>query len=271
MMQERVTTHVELARAVFRWLVRNVTFPKDTSAGQSVSAALFPERHELEEALLYGADGTWAERLALLYVAMAKACHLEAVTVSGFWRSEHIWPGTVQLAHNHCWNAVKVEGRWRLIDCTEGVLARGHTMFFTDPIHFRVSHQPLNAPWSLLRDYISNKDFFAQPWARCSYFNAGCRILTPALAGTQSLPRPPEGSPLPVMSMSLAIPTKYRYADGTCSMLGLGLGLLLCHTCIYATISWPRLRQLCISSATLSAHWIRDDLLTVVRKLLLSL
>jgi hypothetical protein len=217
--QERVQTHVELARAVFRWLVRNVTLPSCSSGGQSVSAPLFARRPNLEEALLYGAAGTWAERLALLYVSMAKACHLEAVTVSGFWRNEHVWPGAELQAHNHCWNAVKVEGRWRLIDCTEGVLACGHTVFFTDPLHFHVSHQPLNAPWSLLRDYITNADFFHQPWARCAFFNAGCRILTPHLSGAQLLPRPYEGSPLPVMSMSLAIPRKYRCGPGGYAVL----------------------------------------------------
>lgn len=214
--QARIKTQVALARALWRWIARNAAYPEaEPSAVQSVTAPLFrqPGGEDLEDALLYGAEGTWAERLALLYVALAKACELEAVAIEGFWRSEASWPGDAIAAHNHCWNAVKVTGRWRLLDCTEATLAHGHSSFYTDPLHFGVTHHPLNAPWSLRRDYIDNATFFAQPWARCSFFNAGCRVLTPGLAGLQRLPPPPPGGSIPVMRMSLAVPCSLRCAS----------------------------------------------------------
>lgn len=71
------------------------------------------------QALLGGACGTWAERVALLYVTLAKAVHLEAVQLSGFWRDSAamaVAPGDTLVTHNHSWAAVKVNGRWRLLD-----------------------------------------------------------------------------------------------------------------------------------------------------------
>lgn len=215
-------THLELARAVYRWIVRNAMFPRDGQWGQSVSAPLFPEHEDLEEALLYGVSGTWSERVAALFVAMAKACHLEAVMVSGYWRHDGVAPGRVLLSHNHCWNAVKVNGLWRLVDCANGARLGGHAAFFTLPEHFRLAYQPLNAPWSLLRDYISNSAFFAQRWARTCFYNLGCRVLSPQdLPAVQLLPPPMQGTPLPAPWLRLAVAPGYRYACERCAELDL--------------------------------------------------
>lgn len=86
--QEHMKTQLEFARAVYRWVVRNITFPADNMWGQSVTAPLLPGHDAIEEKLCMSSTGTWSERTALLFVSLAKACHLEAVTVSGFWRHE---------------------------------------------------------------------------------------------------------------------------------------------------------------------------------------
>jgi transglutaminase/protease-like cytokinesis protein 3 len=78
------------------------------------------------QALLQGASGTWAERVAVLFVLLARALHLEAVQLSGFWRDSSsmggLVPGSRLTAHNHSWVAVKVNGRWRLLDCAYAAL-----------------------------------------------------------------------------------------------------------------------------------------------------
>lgn len=99
------------------------------------------------------------------------------------------------------------------MDCADGARLRGHTAFFTSPEHFRAAYQPLNAPWSLLRNYISDADFFAQSWASARFYNSGCRILEPNLSlAVVQLPAPMEGLPLPAPSMLLAIGPGYTYA-----------------------------------------------------------
>jgi hypothetical protein len=212
--QEKMTTHLELTRAVFWWVVRNVSVPRDGAASQSINAPLFAAEQQvgLEDSLLYGTFGTWSERVAVLFVSLAKACHLEAVTVSGYWRTDALFPGATLGVHNHCWNAVKVNGKWRLLDCTHAAMEGGHVAFFSAPHHFRITHQPLNAPWSLMRDYISNDDFFAQPWIRCCFLNAGGRVVTHGLPAVTRLRPPQQGSFLPVATMALAIPPTHSCA-----------------------------------------------------------
>lgn len=208
-----MTTHVELARAVYRFVCRLVAFPRDGGFGQSVNAPLFPPAlTDLEEALLYGATGTWSERVAALFVTVAKACHLHAVCVPGFWRTASLTPGDALPVHNHCWNAVKVEGRWRLLDCAAGAAARGEGAFFSAPEHFAVTHLPLDAPWSLSRTYMSKEAFFAQPWIEPRFHNAGCRVLTPDVPAARRLPPLRPGGALPVLSIALAIAPGYKCA-----------------------------------------------------------
>ena len=212
--QEKVNTQLELARAVARWLSRAVSVPRKAAAAtQCVHAPLFAPPHEaLEDTLLYGERGTWSERVALLFVALAKACHLEAVAVSGYWRSIALPPGAALAVHNHCWNAVKVQGRWRLLDISQAALERGHVAFFSSPEHYAVTHLPLNAPWLLMRNYLAQAAFFQQPWVCGSFLNAGGRLLNRGLCAVTQLPPPMEGTVLPAQQLTVAVPPGYTCA-----------------------------------------------------------
>lgn len=75
-------TQIELARGVYRFVVRRACFPDDGSWGGCVKALLFAGGEgaaKLEATLLQGPAGTWSERVATLFTLLAKACHLEAV------------------------------------------------------------------------------------------------------------------------------------------------------------------------------------------------
>jgi hypothetical protein len=144
--------------------------------------------------------------------AAVQACHLEAVTVSGYWRLPAAPPGARLAVHNHCWSAVKLEGRWRLLDATAAAAARGHAPFFVAPEQFRVTHLPLNAPWSLTRDYMAKDAFFAQPWLSCAFLSKGGRLLSHGIEAVTALPAPAAGGPLPIAALEFAVPPGYRCA-----------------------------------------------------------
>ena len=48
---------------------------------------------------------------------------LQSNEVLGFYKHETLVPGTRLTGHNHCWNVVKVNGRWRLIDMFWSVMS----------------------------------------------------------------------------------------------------------------------------------------------------
>ena len=84
-----------------------------------------------------------------------------------------------QLLKNHTWNAVQIDGEWKLVDPTwaSGQINRNFLrfyssyvdhFFFTDPADFIKSHLPANAVWQLLDNPIDAKDFAMAP----SYFPA---------------------------------------------------------------------------------------------------
>ena len=84
-----------------------------------------------------------------------------------------------QLLKNHTWNAVQIDGEWKLLDPTwaSGQINRNllriygsyvDHFFFTDPTDFIKSHLPANEAWQLLDEPIDAKDFAMAP----SYFPA---------------------------------------------------------------------------------------------------
>lgn len=75
--------------------------------------------------LLQGHNGTYAECVSQLLVQLYHAVHMEAVQLSGFWKAgghASVGPGDKLAAHNHSWVAVKVNGRWRLLDPVYAIL-----------------------------------------------------------------------------------------------------------------------------------------------------
>jgi len=79
------------------------------------------------QTLLGGACGTWAERVALLYVTLAKAVHLEAVQLSGFWRDSAamaVAPGDTLVTH--CATQMKGKGSIKVDAGDTGSIRAGY-------------------------------------------------------------------------------------------------------------------------------------------------
>ena len=159
------------------------------------------EAAALERALLPGAaaDGTYAERVAALACALARACGLEAKQLAGFWRdgcaAHGAPPGARRACHNHSWVAAKANGRWRLLDPVYAICRRemssdcginnsggggsvGSAPFFVAPEVFVHTHLPLaGACWQLLAAPVDADAFWALPEVAPALFEAGGRVV----------------------------------------------------------------------------------------------
>ncbi|MGE5549379.1 MAG: hypothetical protein ACM3ZC_02470 [Bacteroidota bacterium] len=115
------------------------------------------------------------------------------VTIEGYAKGFSYAPGDRFDRTNHDWNAVRIDGEWRLLDAT---WSAGHVSadyrferdfddfyFFTPPEQFIHTHFPKDPAWQLLKNGITLADFEALVYLRPAFFRNG---LT-AMSHTQSV------------------------------------------------------------------------------------
>jgi len=184
-------TDQEKARAIFRWVAANISYDVE-GYGSSHYGDLSPDAVlRRREAVCQG--------YASLFDSLAKAAGLEAVTINGYakgmgYRAGERFTGPT----DHAWNAVKIDGRWQLIDCTwaAGIFYEGTGyrkefdpyFFCTPPEEFLYTHFPKEARWQLVERPVSLEQFERRPYFKAPFFekrlkpmdNNGCVIQTEA-------------------------------------------------------------------------------------------
>ncbi|XP_019617917.1 PREDICTED: kyphoscoliosis peptidase-like, partial [Branchiostoma belcheri] len=149
-------TPLEKARVLFRWVTSHIQYDVVSYVtGRSGSKDVTP-------------GGVFKTRMSVcqgyadLYNEMCRLAEVECVTISGrskggsYRVGQKFGPGS-----DHAWNAVKIEGRWYLLDCTwaagNGDLQKrtfefkyNEHYFFTDPEVFVTNHHPTDNKWQLL-------------------------------------------------------------------------------------------------------------------------
>jgi hypothetical protein len=99
--------------------------------------------------------------------------------------------GVLDSTPNHDWNAVRLGGRWQLVDVTwdSGYLAGSGTFkkeyrtdyLFLEPGAFLYTHFPVDPADQLLPRPASFKEYAEMPWLRGEFFRYGLRLLTPGV------------------------------------------------------------------------------------------
>jgi len=181
-----IPSQLGLARACWTWVQCNAGELPEFSWKVSVPA-LKPEAAEVEKLLVPNEnDGTYAEKLSQIFASLCRACQLEANEVLGFYKHEALLPGTRLTGHNHCWNVVKVNGRWRLIDMFWSVMslrAGQDIPFYISPEAFIYTHLPLEEWWQLLGTYVSADQFWEMPTCGMLFFTKGFYFTNNSLNG----------------------------------------------------------------------------------------
>ena len=135
-----------------------------------------------------------------LFQALGKLAGLEIVTITGYSKGITYSPGSTLDDTDHAWNAVKIDGQWKLFDVTwaagygKGVNGRLVTfMQFNDywfdvrPDEFIFSHLPADEQWQLNDTRISKDQFERLPYVSSLFFKMGFNgsyCYPSALSGT---------------------------------------------------------------------------------------
>lgn len=128
---------------------------------------------------------------ANLLMAMGQEVGIEIITISGDARSR----GSSLSGMGHAWNAVKIEGKWYLIDATwDSGYVSGPVFtkefktdyLFTPPHIMGITHLPDDPAWQLREKPLSRGEFLRQPMLKPRFFINGLKLLEPSRSITDA-------------------------------------------------------------------------------------
>lgn len=177
-LSKQASNDLEKTRLIFAWVATHVSYD-DTGFNTG-------NYSDVE------AEGVLRNRVAVcqgysnLFCELAKAAGLEAVVVTGYAKGISYRPGSRFSSTNHAWNAVKIDGEWKLFDATwgsgygQGVNGKlvskkrfDDYWFNTRPDEFIYSHLPEEEVWQFNEPKISLSQYERMPYAPGEYFKLG--------------------------------------------------------------------------------------------------
>jgi hypothetical protein len=175
----RFTDKRQLVKALHDYVVLRLSY--DVATSKLSDAESRTMRPSQQADAVFAARTGVCEGYARLFAALGKAAGVEIAYVTGYIRDvkrrvdetgtedaiKHALEGYL-----HAWNAVKIDGKWLLVDTTWDDPVGGApdqietTYLFTPPRLFAFDHLPEQAAWQLVDKPIGAGDFARQPLLR---------------------------------------------------------------------------------------------------------
>jgi transglutaminase-like putative cysteine protease len=175
----------EKAHALYRWLAENISY--DTDSFFNKKNTEYPDQDA--KAVLKRRDAVCAGYSELFH-EMAAAVGLESKIVSGYTRGDDYDPKRTFTETDHAWNAVKIDGKWQLLDATWGAgsvddktqkfTRKPHDGWFLPPPEvFVQTHLPEDKKWQLLESEVTPQQFNQLPRMNARFVKYGFRLAEP--------------------------------------------------------------------------------------------
>lgn len=170
---------LEKTRAIFRWITANIVF--DQSALNSNVAPTVDVNEILKQ------KRTVCMGYSEIFYILGKAAGLEVERIAGFAKGYSYGGSSLcDSSPNHEWNAVRIDGKWMLIDCTWGTgfmepgpkfVKRYEEYYFgTPPEQFIFDHYPLDPDWQLLPKPITCQEYAQSVALKPAFFKYGLDV-----------------------------------------------------------------------------------------------
>lgn len=184
-------TEVEKVRAIFRWVTENISY-RTSRTPRYVAAQEWPDTVEWRSGDEMTAYQVWQRRIAVcegfarLFKTLCLYSGITAEVVSGYARTGIASKFNV----NHSWNAVRIDGKWYLLDPTwasgyvtysdEFIRHFDEHYFLTPPEELIRTHYPEELRWSLLQDPPPVSEFYHTPFRHKSFVKYSISSYFPA-------------------------------------------------------------------------------------------
>lgn len=174
------TNSPDKARAIFAWIATHIRYDykeaqtmdkKIRFKGASVAEIEQKKKAYLEEEIpnvTFRTRKGVCQDYSCLFKQMCTSVGIESEVISGLSKDDSKQVSKV----GHAWNAVKLDGKWYLLDAT---WAAGHLdekkfvkeyapgYYMTDPQLFALNHLPDSSKWQLLERPLIQAEFKKQP------------------------------------------------------------------------------------------------------------
>ena len=170
-------------RAAFTWLANHIVY--DINEYQYINYSgkiIYETEEELQEKLraidLKVINRAWkhkrtvCEGYSLIFKEICDDLGIISDVIRGYTKTQPKEIGTNREAMDHIWNAVQIDGEWKLVDTTwaSGYLSGNgwnhefnDGFFFADPERLILTHFPKYEKWQLQENKVTKKEFFSYP------------------------------------------------------------------------------------------------------------
>lgn len=147
---ENITEDYDKACLIFEWIRYNIRYDSEAyRKNKKRINATTTDVLRRREAVCLG--------YSQLFADMCKYAGLEAVVIDGH-SKQGSYPPKMEEA-DHAWNAVRINGEWKLLDVTWAADLRGNQYFCTPPETFIQQHLPADPMWQLLDNPVTTDQF----------------------------------------------------------------------------------------------------------------
>ena len=189
----------EKVRSIFYWITQHIAYDVyeyHHPVTESYYTSDFEDSLKAEAALStkYGEEALRkkmgiCEGYADLFKLLCEHSHIKCETICGSGKTRLNEIG-IPFEENHAWNAVKINGKWKLIDVcwasgevnantTKFTKAFNEYYYCTPPTTFALSHYPSNINWLLTGKQLSKSDFVTYPLLDTKRPNLMIDVFTP--------------------------------------------------------------------------------------------
>ncbi len=151
--------------AIYKWITSNISYDNELRLSPKLQKEFYTSEENVLKKVL-------ERRMALcggfafLFKSLCEDVGISAEVIHGFTKD---YSGKIRKAKqpNHTWNAVKLNGKWQLLDITWAISYGSKSStddywFLTKATNFIYTHYPEESKWTLLEKPISFSEFQKQ-------------------------------------------------------------------------------------------------------------
>jgi hypothetical protein len=194
------SNNLEKIRALYIYLTNTVAYNlNEYTYGVDTYSFRYSSKEELEQKIrqrnlkiinkTLSTKKAICEGYSMTFKEVCDILKIKCVIISGYTRTPFSEIGKLPLEGKHAWNAVYIDSKWKLIDCTWGagyskdsnhwIKAYDEHYFFTPPKDISTTHFPEKSKWQLLSTAKTEIEFTCQPLYSSLFFKEGIQLISP--------------------------------------------------------------------------------------------